>query len=410
MNKKAKVDSKGRHLGENITYDRNRKRYRYSYKDSSGEFRSIYSTSYEKLLERIDKIDSMLKNGMNCYEVEKATVNVVFDRYISSKINLRSTTMSNYTYMYDKFVRSSFGKRKISNIVYSDILFFYKDLLSKMSVNTVEVINTILRPTFQFALRDNLILNNPVDGALSEIKRNSHYSSESRQALTQDEQKAFFSVFDDPQCKRWENLFTVLFGTGCRVGEFTALTWNDIDFENRTITIDHNLTYRPRLENKNKCEYQITETKTKAGMRTILMIERVYQALMDEKVYQESNDLKCNMAVDGYEGFVFFNRFGSVHNQSSINSAIKRLTCKYNMREELSAKREKRPPIYIPPFSCHIARHTFCTRLYENGVDIKTIQSVMGHKDISTTLDIYAEISESKKKDVFTTLDENFVV
>ncbi len=410
MNKKSKVDSKGRHLGENITYDRNRKRYRYSYKDASGEFKSIYSTSYEKLLTRIDNIDSMTKDGISCYEVERATVNTVFDRYISSKTNLRSTTMANYTYMYDKFIRSTFGKKKIAKIVFSDVLFFYKSLLKDMSINTVEVVNTVLRPTFQFALRDNLIKNNPVDGALSELKKSSDFHSVPRQALSQDEQKAFFSIFDIPECKSWENLFIVLFGTGCRVGEFTALTWNDIDFENKIITIDHNLTYRPRLENNNKCEYHITETKTKAGMRTIPMIDRVYQALIAEKELQESKGSRCKAVIDGYEGFIFFNKFGSVHNQSSINSAIKRLICKYNMKEELQAKREKRAPIFIPPFSCHIARHTFCTRLYENGVDIKTIQSVMGHKDIGTTLDIYAEISEAKKKDVFTTLDDNFVV
>ena len=410
MNKKSKVDNKGRHLGENITYDRNRKRYRYSYKDASGEFRSIYSTSLDKLMDRINNIDSMLIDVMNCYEVEKTTVNDVFDRYLSSKVNLRSTTMSNYTYMYDKFIRPSFGKKKIAKIVFSDILLFYKGLLSKMSVNTVEVVNTILRPTFQFALRDNLIRNNPVDGALSELKKTSKFVTEDRKALSQAEQKMFFSLLEDPRSKRWENLFIVLFGTGCRVGEFTALTWNDIDFENRIITIDHNLTYRPRVENHNKCEYHITETKTKAGMRTIPMIDRVYQALMDEKIYQETTGLKCDSVIDGYEGFIFFNRFKSVHNQSSINAVIKRLICKYNASEELKAKREKRNPIFIPPFSCHIARHTFCTRLYENGVDIKTIQSVMGHKDIGTTLDIYAEISESKKKEVFTTLDDNFVV
>ena len=80
------------------------------------------------------------------------------------------------------------------------------------------------------------------------------------------------------------------------------------------------------------------------------------------------------------------------------------------MDEELKAKRENRKPIIIPHFTCHVVRHTFCTRLYENDVDIKTTQSIMGHTDVQTTLDIYADISEEKKKAVFTALNNNVVV
>ena len=79
-------------------------------------------------------------------------------------------------------------------------------------------------------------------------------------------------------------------------------------------------------------------------------------------------------------------------------------------KEIVDAKKEGREPVIIPDFSCHITRHTFCTRLCENETNVKVIQSVMGHKDIQTTLDIYAEVSESKKKDIFDQLNDHDVI
>ena len=76
-------------------------------------------------------------------------------------------------------------------------------------------------------------------------------------------------------------------------------------------------------------------------------------------------------------------------------------------KEIIAACREHRDPVIIPRFSCHIIRHTFCARLCENETNIKVIQSVMGHKDIQTTMNIYAEVSDQKISDVFKEINEN---
>jgi len=109
-------------------------------------------------------------------------------------------------------------------------------------------------------------------------------------------------------------------------------------------------------------------------------------------------------------GFIFCNRFGNLHNPAEIKRQIKRIVDDYNYREELKAVKEKRDPLIIPCFSCHITRHSFCTRFCENETNVKVIQSFMGHKDIQTTLDIYAEVSEQKKQDVFKKLNDNDVI
>ena len=76
----------------------------------------------------------------------------------------------------------------------------------------------------------------------------------------------------------------------------------------------------------------------------------------------------------------------------------------YNNEEEITAAREKRNPLILPYFSCHILRHTFATRLCEQETNLKVIQSIMGHRNIETTMDIYAEATDKKKKESFENL------
>ena len=97
-------------------------------------------------------------------------------------------------------------------------------------------------------------------------------------------------------------------------------------------------------------------------------------------------------------GFIFCNRFGSVPNPQTVNHThINVLPTTIMLHEVVRAKKEHRDPIILPNFSCHHLRHTFCTRLCENETNLKVIQSIMGHKNIETTLDIYAEATEKKK-------------
>lgn len=105
---------------------------------------------------------------------------------------------------------------------------------------------------------------------------------------------------------------------------------------------------------------------------------------------------------------MFCNRFGLVHNPQTINLAIKRILEEHNSDELLIARKEKREPVIIPSFSCHCLRHTFCTRLVENESNIKVIQAIMDHANYETTLDIYTEVTESRKGQAMVELAEKF--
>ena len=151
-----------------------------------------------------------------------ADINFVFDRYISTKSELRSSTRSNYTYMYDRFIRDGFGKKKIGEVKYSDVLQFYYDLLHNkgLQINTLDNIHTVLHPTFQLAVRDGIIRNNPSDGVMAEIKKKTGNKKGIRHALTLEQQRAFMDyIAQSPVFVGWLPFFTVLLGTGCRIGD-----------------------------------------------------------------------------------------------------------------------------------------------------------------------------------------------
>lgn len=408
----SRKDNKGRVLRKGEFQRASDGKYVYGYTDPNGGRHYIYSKDLKKLREREEKLIKDQLDGLDIYATGSADVNFVFDRYISTKSELRSSTFTNYNYMYDRFVREGFGKRKIASIKYSDVLHFYYDLVKNrgIQINTLETVHTVLHPTFQLAVRDGLIRNNPSDGVMAELKKKTGNKKGIRHALTLEQQRAFMNyIAQSPIFVGWHPFFTVLLGTGCRIGELVGLRWEDVDLEKRTININHQMTYYPRRSDTYKCEFKVSLPKTDAGIRVLPMMNQVYEALSEEYNRQLEEGF-ADAVVDGMSGFIFTNRFGTIHNPAAVNRAIKRIYEAYNAEEIVNAKKENREAILIPHFSCHHFRHTFCTRFCENETNVKVIQSIMGHASIETTMDIYAEVTEMTKKKALDNLSANLDV
>ena len=389
----CRKDGKGRVLRRGENYRKADGRYSYVYRDAMGVKRTIYAKSLTVLREKEETLVRDQMDGLNVYVAGKADVNFLFDRYISTKTELRSTTKSNYLYVWNHFIRDTLGKRRIKDVRYSDVLFFYNDLVTNqgLQINTLESINTVLRPTFQLAVRDDIIRKNPVDGAYCEIKKRNGGSRKTRRALTVEQQRELMDyVANNPCFYHWYPFFLFLLATGCRIGEAIGIRWDDIDLERRVININHSLTYYQRSDDSFRCEFRVSLPKTEAGVRLIPMMPQLYEVLKDE-YDRQTKEVFCETNIDGMTNFVFTNRFGNPHNPAAVNRAIKRIVDTHNAEEEVEAKKKRRDPIIIPRFSCHIFRHTFASRFCENETNIKVIQEVMGHADVSTTMNIYAE-------------------
>lgn len=171
--------------------------------------------------------------------------------------------------------------------------------------------------------------------------------------------------------------------------------------------INHNLVYR--VQEDGTCTNHVNSPKTKAGIRIIPMLDEVFDAFLEEYQYQKVIGF-CTDEIDGYSGFVFCTGDGKVYLPNAINRTIRSICADYNKEEESKAKEENRDPVFLPKFSCHILRHTFCTRFCENETNLKVIQEIMGHADISTTMDVYAEATQEKKKESMTSLQSALLV
>lgn len=418
-----RTDNKGRILkdGESQRKDGT---YRFNYTDADGIRHDVYSKRLVPtdktppgckedlcLREKERKIIRDLEDGIKAPVENKATLNDLFDLYMANKPELKGTTRTNYLYMYNKYVRPDFGTARIASIKYSQVKAFYNKLIHELGFkpNSMEIIHTIIHPVFTLAVRDNYIRINPAGGAMAEIKKSHNWEKPKRHALTIPEQEAFLNYVRNHKIyNHWLNVFTLLLGTGGRIGEIIGLRWEDCDFDDRIISFNHNMVYR-KLEGDKKATFHIVTPKTEAGTRIVPMLSDVVTALEAEWEVQKLIGFN-ETVVEGYTGFIFQNRYGAPLSPHSVNRAIDRICAAYIEDETIRADAEGRDPLLIRHFSAHNLRHTFCTRYCEVEDNIKVIQEIMGHADIETTMNIYAEATKEKKKESFGNIDGKFKI
>ncbi|MBO5969815.1 MAG: site-specific integrase [Clostridia bacterium] len=406
-------DSKGRILRDGES-QRKDGRYEYRYTDKNGNRHSIYSWKLVEtdklpdgrkkcvsLREQIKKIEADAYDGIDVYDTRGATVDMCFERYIGLAKGIKENTRQTYMSLYNKHIRPVLGNRKIADVRYSDVQKFYQDLLydGDLKINTVESINGVLTPVFSLAVKDMLIRSSPTKGAFRQVKKQSGLKQEKRKPLSVREQDIFLRyISNTPKYRKWYSLFCFLFGTGCRIGEALALQWDDCDFDDHMIHVRHTLA---RYKNSDGIpEKHIGTPKTDCGVRSIPMRPDVKAALM-ETLRMRIDENIISQEIDGYSNFVFVGIRGNALDVSTVEAAMKSIVKTYNKTEEYMAEREKREPVYLPVFTPHIIRHTFCTRLCEADVNLKVIQEIMGHNDITTTMNIYTDVSSEYKKTAF---------
>lgn len=140
-------------------------------------------------------------------------------------------------------------------------------------------------------------------------------------------------------------------------------------------------------------------------LRQVPMLGFVKETFFMVREYQKLAGLECKVTIDGYTDFIFLNRNGGTFYQGSLNKTIRRIIRDCN--DEVLQKGEENP-VLLPHFSCHSLRHTFTTRMCEAGENIKVMQDTLGHADISTTLNIYADVTKELKRERFAGLDAYF--
>ena len=374
--------------------------YTYRWTSRSGKRNSVTAGTLEELREKEDEIQRDVSDGIRA-DAKNVTLNTLYDLWKELKVNLKHNTFSNYCYMYDQFVADNIGMLPVTKLKRSDIKAFYNMLADTrgLKIATIDNIHTVIHQILQLAVEDNYIRRNISDNLLKELKSSHHYEDSHRRALTLPEQELFMEFLskENSQYYHWLPIFTVMLGTGMRVGEITGLRWNDIDLKAGMINVNHTLVYYKHRD-ENGCYFDIHSPKTKAGVRQIPMTEEVKNAFLLEKKMQDLAGIQSKVTIDGYHNFIFVNRFGNVQNQGTLNRALRRIIRDCNDKQLL---KEKNNPVLLPNFSCHSLRHTFTTRLVEAGVNIKVIQNLCGHSRSDVTLDIYTTVTKELKQAEF---------
>lgn len=220
---------------------------------------------------------------------------------LQPRTGVKPNTLINYKFVKNLMEKEEFGSKKISEVKTSDAkLFLIKLQQDGRSSSSIKTVRGVLRPAFQMAMDDDIIVKNPLAFQLAGAVVNTEHT---REAITKDQMRKFLKFVHDDNvyCKYYE-VFYILFHTGVRISEFCGLTIKDIDLKNRIINIDH------QLQRISSIEYHIESTKTNAGTRKIPMTEdvfRMFQAILEDR----PTDLP-EIMVDGYVGFLFRDKDG----------------------------------------------------------------------------------------------------
>ena len=377
-------DNKNRKLWTGESQDKDG-RYVYKYTDAFGKRKALYSwrlteadaapkgkrkdlslREKEKVLQK-EVSDGIVPDGGNM------TVLELVKRYVSQKRGVRHNTEANYKFVINIIAKEPFGQKRIDKVKLSDAKAWLIKLQDDgRGYSTIHTVRGVIRPAFQMAMDDDLIRRNPFEFQLCTVVVN---DSVTREAITRKQERQFLDFIKNDKhfCRYYDGIY-ILFHTGLRISEFVGLTIADIDFKNRKINVDH------QLQRKRNMEYIIEETKTEAGVRQIPMTDDVYECF--QRIVANRKKPKVEPLIGGRNGFLYLDK-----NEMPMVAL--------HWEKYFQHIREKYNSIYrvqMPTITPHVCRHTFCSNMAKSGMNPKTFQYIMGHSDISVTLNTYTHV------------------
>lgn len=385
-------DKRNRILREG-EYQRSDGRYRYRYIDEDGVEKNVYSWRLDhndptpkgkkhelSLREKEKKIqadlfDHIVTNGGNY------TVLELVEKYVSLKTGVRASTRTGYKTVINILKKEKFGSVRIDKVRLSDAKAWLIKLqkIDGRGYSSIHSIRGVLRPAFQMAVDDDLIRKNPFGFELASVIVN---DSVTREAITRKQERDLLKfIKDDAHFCRYYDAIYILFHTGLRISEFCGLTIRDIEFDQHRIKVDH------QLQRTSDMEYIIQEPKTESGIRYVPMTQEVEECF--RRIIANREAPKCEPMVDGYVGFLFLDKNDKPMVALHWEKYMQHIVEKYN----------KIYRVQMPRVTPHVCRHTFCSNMAKSGMNPKTLQYIMGHSDISVTLNTYTHIQFEDAKE-----------
>lgn len=376
-------------LRTNEFYNPNTKRYEYRYKDVFGKNRVVSSYQLEptdqvpkgkksgkSLREKEAEINGMLANKIDI-DGAKLTLLDVIGRYLEHLYNrkeLSHNTKTGYNVTVNTLKQYKLGYMEIGKIKPEHCEEWLTDMKKKYRGSSIQSQISLIKRTFEYAIDYDYIAKNPFRRIATDRS-----DSKPMEAIPVDEMNRFLDFCSkDSHSKHCYDMLYILFWTGLRVSELCGLTIDNIDMDNHSI----------RVEKQLQCinhKHVVLKPKTSNGERYIPMTDGVYkcfESVLANRYLKGDIEPVCyDERGNAYEGFVFLatrsrKTIVRAHVEEYLQNCIKR----YNQVNSSSPIRKFEP---------HICRHTFATNM--QGLPLKTLQSILGHGDVRTTMNHYVD-------------------
>ncbi len=333
-------------------------------------FKNVLGKTQKEVKDKLKKAIEESKN-VDFVKSDKYTVGSWLDVWYENYalIKVRPSSHSTYKGYIENHIKPNIGKIKLNKLTSLDLQKLYKKLLESgrvdriesrnqpkgLSVKTVRNINQIISSALDVAVTEKLISMNVAKScALPKQEQKEMHT------LTQSQLNQLFAEADKSGVFE---LYYLDLATGLRRGELLGLKWENIDFENKTITVRQQVM---RIDGKT-IEAPL---KTKNAYRTISIGDDVIEVLKKQKAKEKGE-------------FVFHNKKGEPISPDSVNNMLSRVLKRAG----------------LPKIRFHDLRHTFATLALQNGVDVKTVSGMLGHFSAGFTLDTYTHVTtESQVK------------
>lgn len=352
--------------------------------------KQFYGKTKIETLEKINEYKDKNKRGL-IPKNDKITLNEWFKSWLYDfKANeIKASTMQRYDVIYRNYIEKS----EIAGIKLKDLnsltMQNYYNNLTKIGKTpmTIKIVNKAIKSCLKYAKRINYVAENCCDNVvLPKILRRNEDKVE---VFTIEEQKKFMEVIKEHK-HRLE--FVLTLGTGLRIGELVALRWDDINLKNGSLRVNKSI-WRGyvTIDGKRKYVMQETAPKTSSSIREVAIPDKILEELKLHKAKQD--EVKENYKeIYKDKGYVFANIIGEHILADTLSKSF------------VKALKDNG----IKHLKFHALRHTYATRLFEKGVQLKTVQKLLDHSSIEITADIYTHVMDSEKISAVQKLNDLF--
>lgn len=336
---------------------------------------SVYGGSRKEIEQKEQALRKQIESGF--YNANKnLTMDEYFDEWAQGKgKEVKSSSLRVYTNQYIKHISPAIGKRKVKDIEKREIKKLLDSVPDTLSVETYNSILRTLKLIFHDAVRDEVIARSPADG-IKQRKRTKKATETYHRALTEQEQADFMQEIKDDY---YYEFLALLLCTGMRWGEAACLEWSDIDQINNVIHITKTVT--TGVDGKTIVG---DSPKSESGRRDIPLTETIKTILKSQK--------KKMQMLNSSDVIIFTNRVfsttrGNMPSCYAVNTSIKKALARLDEKGN-----------HIEFFTCHCLRDTFATRFIEQGGNPQTLKTILGHSNLSMTMDLYSHVLPNTKQ------------